>query len=488
MADPVTQSLNGSKRKLQVDKELLIGMLASSSYTLAITRYLASLPAYVDDAERDFGLDLYERMMKDPTISSSINALKAMCLSDEPRFMVPVNEPSKVNPDPEQEADYQRAVEIRDFVESMCNNLQQPLEEILNDMLDFLPFGHKLAEKVYESDGGRMVLKKLRTKPRKSYGFVVTKYMDFVGILPAVNGYVSTSSEVDSKNVIPREKFFLLSFAPKNGDPRGTSLIRAAYNAWYMKQQTWPQYLKFLSQFGTPSIVGFLPQDAGEIEVIDELGNAVVDDDGNVVTKQAAEMMLEQLLKFANGTAIVLEHGADFDLIQSQGDGGAYVKAFDIYDRQMTKAIMIAVRATMEAEHGSKADSGTAQDIVAEFAQSIQRKVEVGFYRDIILPTVRMNFGDEAAEKYCPYMSLSDVAREDVVAVGNMIANLARADMVHSSQLPGIDAKLNLPERDFQAQMDEEQERAESAKDMRQMLQGMNSPETDSVGDEDDGA
>ncbi len=73
-----------------------------------------------------------------------------------------------------------------------------------------------------------------------------------------------------------------------------------------------------------------------------------------------------------------------------------------------------------------------------------------------IVPLVRYNWGDDAAAELCPYITLSDVAPEDVVAVGNMIANLARQPgLIHPSQYPGIDQKLGLPERDFASQMAE---------------------------------
>jgi hypothetical protein len=169
----------------------------------------------------------------------------------------------------------------------------------------------------------------------------------------------------------------------------------------------------------------------------------------------AADALLQKLIAWTNGTAIALEHGTELQLIESKGDGEAYIKAIDLYDRQMTQAVLIAIRATMEAQHGSKADSETAQDLLGAFAQLLKRKIEAAIYRDCLLPLVRYNWGEEAAGELCPFLSLSDVAREDVVDIGNMIANLARAKegMIDDSQLPGIDSKLGLPERDFAAQM-----------------------------------
>ncbi len=484
MADPITQSKNNPARKVDLSRELLLGQAAQNAFLSFLNDYLRGLPQYVDDVERDFGHDIYERMMRDPAIASAVTYLKTAVLAGGVRIVSPVSAPSSFQDDPEQQAAFDKAEEVREFIDDMLANLQEPLEDILANMLDALVFGHALAEETYALDGGRLRLVTLRVKPRKSYAFVVSKFMDVQGVIPQYRG-TGAQSVVDAKDVIPRDKFFVLTFQSRGGDPRGTSLLRPAYNPWYLKQQVWPMYLKFLSQFGTPSIAAYLPPDAQDIEVTDAEGRPLLDAFGNPVMMSAAEAMLQKVVAFANGTAVVLDNEAKLDLIQSQGDGDAYTKAIDLFDRQITRAILIAVRTVMESEHGSRADSQTSQDVVADFVQAIRRSVEAAFYRDVIIPTVRYNFGDEAADNnLCPYLSLSDVAREDVTEVGRMIANLASAGLLHESQYPGIDAKLGLPERDFEAQMDELSALREMAREQTHWLSGT-SPEPEPEPEED---
>jgi len=449
-----------TSRQVQLNTELLLGMLATSSWYTFLNAYARSLPRYIDDAERDFGIDIYERMMRDPALASSVNDLRIAALSQGPRFLCRVPTPSPVKSDPEGEARFQQAEEIRGFVEDTMDNLQQPLEDILEEMLDFLTFGHKVAEQVYELRGGRMVLARLKVKPRTAYNFVVDKFMNLEGLIAAspsssstLNSALSTAAVVNPGDILPREKFFILTYQAKGGDPRGGSILRPAYNPWYLKMQVWPMYLKFLSQFGTPSVWATLPENTGNVQLINTDGTPQADAEGNLLEMTAAEAMLQKLIAFANGTALVLEHDSALNIIEPKGNGEAFLSAIDLFDRQMTKAVLIAIRATMESQHGSRADSETAQGTVAEITQGIRRKVEIGFYRDVITPLIRYNFGDEAADgDLCPYMSLSEVARENITETGNMIANLARSEMIHTSQLPGIDSMLGLPERDFEAQ------------------------------------
>jgi hypothetical protein len=461
---------------MQLNRELLLGLLSTSLALARLGQEVNKLPAYIDDAERDFGIAIYERMLNDPVLESSVNDLKVAVLSQGPRFLARVKAPFPGQDDPERQAEYEQAEEIRTFIEDMCDRLQQSFEDILSEVLDFLPFGHIVAEQTYEPRNGKLALTSLRVKPRRSYAFVVGPHMELTGLIAAkpMMGWISSGTPLSTEEIIPREKFLIVSHSTRFTDPRGRSCLRTSYNAWYLKQQTWPNYLKFLAQFGTPSIAGYLPPDAGDVEQVDAEGNTVFDDAGNPVTMTAEEAFVTKLAAFANGTAIALPNGSSLQLIQSTGDGAAYTKAFDLYDRQMTRGILIAARATMESEHGSRADSGTAADVLAQFTQFLRRKVEIAFFRDVIRPAVLYNYGQEAADsRLCPFLSLSSVAPENVAEVGNMIANLARAEVLHSSQYQGIDAMLGLPERDFQAQMDETVAAKEAAADRQAMLEGL---------------
>ncbi|MEN6583041.1 MAG: hypothetical protein ABFD54_11375 [Armatimonadota bacterium] len=459
-------------RAANLNRELVLGAMANYSFQTFLGQYLRSLPQYVDDVERDFGHDIYERMLHDAAVGSSVGQITISVLSGGVRFLSRVQAPPVYRDDPEAQAKYTRAEDVRLTIENTCNHLQQPLEDILEDMLEALPYGHAVAEQIYETRNNKLVLTKLRVKPRNAYAFVVDQFMDIKGLIASKSTNAGMPSLVTS-DVIPREKFFVFTFASSKGDPRGHSILRRAYNPWYLKQQVWPQYLKYLAQFGTPSLIGILPPDAADAELVDANGNVVVDSETGVpVTLGAADTMLSKLIQISNGTAGVFENGSTVNPIEVAGDGSAYTKGIDLFDRQITRAIMLAVRAAMESEHSSKADSETAQDTVGDYVQYIRRKLEVAFYRDVIVPFVRYNYGDEVADSdLCPYLSLSDVAKEDVVEVGNMIANIARSrpDMIHTSQLPGIDAKLGLPERDFETQMDEEAEK----RDQAQMLNGL---------------
>jgi hypothetical protein len=330
----------------------------------------------------------------------------------------------------------------------MCDGLQESIEDILDEGLDYLPFGHKLAEMVYRLDNANLVtLKTLRWKPREAYAFALTGTMDFLGVVaakPGLGGVLLTGVEAKPEEIIDRRKLFVLSHKPQGGDPRGQSILRPAYDPWYIFQQLRPAFLKFGIQFGTPSLKGTLPPNVQAID-LSAGGDAL----------SPADAMAAKLMAFSNGTAIVVENGAGVDVIQCQGDGAFFINAFQELTREMKEAILIAARATTESQYGSKADSQTASDVVGDAVQGIRRRVEMGFYRDVIQPVVEMNWGPDAARELCPFLSLSDLDPGDVVERGNMIAGLKTAGLIHPSQYAGIDEALHLPPRDYEAQQAE---------------------------------
>lgn len=230
--------------------------------------------------------------------------------------------------------------------------------------------------------------------------------------------------------VLPLEKFLILRFGSKNGDPRGVSLLRAAYNPWWLKQQTWPQMLKFLSQFAGPSLIGYTPENS-----------AMLGTDGGQTPE---EVMLNALRQFQNGSIVVLRGGAKVEAIQSPGEGQAFLSAIELYNREITHAILKQTRATMEAQHGSRADSETGEGILENLVTWIQGCVERAVRNQIVRPLVRMNFGMDAP---VPRLSLRAPGKPGFVGAAEAVAKLASSGYLDESQKHELDILLGLPNR-----------------------------------------
>lgn len=410
--------------------------VAGSAHWLAYRGAVQALPHAVDDLERELGDDLYTRMRRDPRVAGDVGLLVAAILEDS----------VTITPATTEEGDERAAAiaaEAAQFVERCLYNLQIPIEDVLRDLVeDALTFGCKIAEQIYAqgegADAGRLVLKALKPKPRKATAFVVDAYWNVLGLLVAQPGrplsalsYVSPDG-VRPPNLLPRSKFAVLTYAPKDSDPRGTTVLRAAYNWWWIKTQLLPDLLKYGAQFGTPSLVGTTEE------------KPAPSSDPN---KSPEAVLLEKLLAFQNGTALALPYGSVVKVLEAAQTGGEtfFERMAELCDRQISTAIYGATRATQEAENGSRADSETAKGLFDSIVSAARWAVAAMLQRDVVTPLLAYN--SAAWSQYPPVISLGGIEAEDRTAAWNALAALERAGYIDPSQYPTLDAENGLPVR-----------------------------------------
>lgn len=416
---------------------------------------LRTLPSAIDDITQDFGDDLYERMRLDPTITACLNVLRASIIEEGVRLAPAVDDPAADG--------YDLSHEIEDFCEAVLSDLTIPLDDVLWDLLDAILLGSHLAEEVYQTvpaasyalpgsspisrTQDMLILSSLKPKPRRATSFVVDAYMNvqaIASVRPGMGygfGSMSTLGSPWPPNWLRRDKFAVLTFRPKDADPRGTSAFRSAYTPWFAKQEIWQEFLKYLAQFASPSIYAIAS------EASTKAGIDVPNSDGTISKRPAGEVLRDTLLDFRNGTAMGLPYGTLINTLEVAGDGQAFHNAFLHCDQQITVAVLHQTRATMEAQHGSRADSETGQDILGTIQRQAKRAVCTMLRRDILKPLVSYNYGPDASRQLTPLVSLGSVEKHDFAAFATAIANLAKSGYLSPSQYAGVDEKLGLPPR-----------------------------------------
>jgi hypothetical protein len=427
------------------------------------------LGRFQDDINKEFGDSAYDDMMKDPAVAASIDILKSLILS-EPLRIIPRVQDKKA-------PEYEESKRITDFVDRQIRGMNRSVQAVIWEALEALHYGSSLIEIVYEDalDEGRPILKlkDLKTRRRENYALIVDRYFNVLGAVSRewggqTSSVYTGSSSPDPSQIIPREKFCMIIPQTKNSDPRGVSILRPAWNAYYIKTQIYPQYLKFLIQFASPSLVGYTPENTvEEIEVVDDNGATVINSDGSVQTITPEADMLETLLGFQSGTVAVLKGGSKLDIIQSNGTGEAFAAAFDLFDRQIAMAILKTHRTLLEAKHSSKADAESAADITDVFVSNLREVVAQAIQRDVVYQMVKINFGPEIADRFAPEVTLKSMPKQDFAKAADAIGKLWAGKYLHASQVQEADAMIGLPERDMDAFLGELQEEA----DMRQMDQ-----------------
>jgi hypothetical protein len=348
------------------------------------------------------------------------------------------------------------AKEICDFCTDVLENLEgRSFVDTLYEMLDAVALGNKVAEQVYDmgkdmTGKTRVILKALKIKPRNSTAFVVDAYLNVIGlvaILPG-RGYPVTVGTVMGTpdkipNLLPRNKFAILTWAAKEGDPRGSSLLRPVYNAWWSKLQMMGEYMKYLAQFAGPSLVGYTAPGAVSVPQTDALGNVIPG--APLITPEQA--MLTALLAFKNSTVIALPNGSKVDPITAGGNGEAFKSAFTQYNGEISKGILCQTLATEEGVHQAKAASETHQDVLDLVINHVKLVLARMIRHDILKPLVQYNWGEDAARRLTPKVTLASTEKHNWAKDAAALSSLVSAQYLDKSQYREMDARLGLPKR-----------------------------------------
>ena len=392
-----------------------------------------AVPQTIDDAEELFGIGLYQRMAdEEATLGAVVKALKTRVLSNgltiNPSHPEPKNTASQ-----EEKDDYENADKARSYIKAVIARLavkDRPIVETLRSALDCSYMGHKLAEMtadLIESGEfkGKMGLKQFGTKPRENYAFVVnTGTNEFLGVIAKVPGgsiALRTGLVFDPKyisNMIAPEKLINFTLDDRDGDPRGKSWFRPLYTSWWGKQTTRVQCEKALSHFAGGMVTITIPTTKSS-----ELFQ-------NPVTGKRDTLMNSTLAaasELANGRIAVFSDGTNVAVHMPQGELRAFEATFERQDREMVTCFLLSSRALLEAQHGSKADSGASQDLVDELVDYCRGRFCELLTTRMLRWLVTGSYGEEFAEKYCPIASMQNSSEPDFPAVATAVAAMQTA-------------------------------------------------------------
>lgn len=420
---------------------------------------LRGLPWAFDDLTRDFGDDIYERMLLDAQVTACVNVLRAAIIEEGVRLSSPLAD--------EDDDGYALAQEIAAFCDSVLADLQMPLDDVLWDLLGAIALGSRVAEEVWELKPASsyalpgtspvrktqdlLVISAIKPRPRRSTAFVVDPYMNVQGLvarqvnsLAVLPSFVFATSPAQIPNLLPRDKFAVLSFRPKDCDPRGQPVLRPAYTPWFSKMQIWQEFLRYLAQFASASIYAV----ASENDT--KNGIRVLQPDGSIIVRPAVDVLADTLLAYRNGSALAVPYGTLLDALEVSGNGEAFHRGFTFCDDQITIAVLNQTLATREAQYQAKASSETHQNSLTTLQRQAKRSVCTMLRRDVLYPLVAYNYGEQAARQLTPCVSLGEVEQFDFAATATAIAQLARASYLDPSQHAGIDTMLGLPPREAQ--------------------------------------
>lgn len=432
-----------------------------------------ALPWEIDDVQQAFGLTLYSRMARDPVIAACLTVLKASILEDGLTLAPAV--------DDEADPSYPAAVALRDEAEAMLDRLVEPFPDVLWALLDALAYGHKVAELVWQvrppcttppagvrilPRGDLLALHAIKVKPVRTTVFVVDGYANVLGLLaqelnlpsPVLTGWLIDPHQAPP-NLIPREKFAILTFRPQDSDPRGHSILRAAYAPWWLKEQLLPEVKRWGAQFAVPSVWATTPEKSQQVPQLDASGQPLLDAFGNQLLVSPEQNLLAALQNLRNGSAAALPFGTELHPLAVSGSGDALLRILAWCDQQMREAITTQKLATAEGEHMARAAAQVHQDVLATIVKEAKQSLVRMVQRDILAPWLRYNVPGNP-QHLLPKPQLGGSEAEDWSKNATAVAALQTAGYLHASQLAATDKLLNLPVRDLTQDVSEDEDLA----------------------------
>lgn len=401
----------------------------------------------IDPIAREFKADVYERMLEDDTAGSAADDLIAG-IADGGVRVVPAVAPIPAYRLASADAEAVRKAELAAIAAQTVERLTQEVDwdQATRDTALAIFLGWSALAKQTEIIDREIHLVALVHKPQAALRIVTTnagQVQGFVGATadsPFIPEGTMLTPDQWAKNFFPAEDFVFFSHASRKGDPRGRSIYRRAYNPWWFKVQTFPGWADYLDMHGKPGMKGRIGEETSDLDDPDDPGTRVA----------RTTLLLRRMKTAGRGGYIALGEGEEVEyMTPPPGGGEAYQRALDACDLRIVRAIQHTARRLLEAEHGSKADTGEASDVTQLITRGYKRIIGRIFTRQVSHWLVRLNLPPEYWP-YAPQISLEQSVQEDRTAELEAFSNAYARGFIVDEDLPALFDRLGIEPRDWE--------------------------------------
>lgn len=392
----VFSDLVGSIKPQGIEKEYITKSLDELSGDI----YGIGNPSkFVRDHNNNLGI--FDTMMLDDDVSTAISMRKRVALST-PWDIVP------------KDKDNAQAEEIATFVKDMLTNIgigvEPSFSDSLDNFLDALVYGYKVAEKIYgyynvydvpQSMRGKICLMKIKHAHSKHFDFDYDEYKNLSKLY--LGYYYGNSQTVESIEQI-EQKFSILTYPyAKDGSIYGESALIPAYKNWYNKSNLIKARNIYAEKNGFP-----LP---------------VITYDQDMQNASSTKSMLVNLLKeksFFNGlvipglrdketNALISNVSVDIKDFGSKDGSNLFTQSIEDEGRRIQRAILLPDKVGGAETKGGLGQSGEQHlDIFMKLTADLHRMLE-----DVVNPMIRtivsFNYGNT---ELCPRFAFQDIGQK----------------------------------------------------------------------------
>lgn len=302
---------------------------------------------------------IYEDMVKDDQVSVALNIKKDLIIGSGYQFI----------------CEDEDTEEIREDLEIAFNeDLECSFEDCLMEIMTGYEFGFSVTEKQFKTrEDGSLTLNKLKTRHPVSWLF----HQDEFG---KVIRYEQQGTSEKFSNIDPNSLIHFIN-NPKFENPYGTSDLRAAYTAYFVKQQIIRYYAIFMEKAASPIPVAKYDKNLAE------------DDD--------IQAIHDTIKKFQASTALTIPKEFEIEFIDAKGDGSVYINGINLFNMFIGRSLFVPDLLGFQGGETRGGSQALGQEQMQVFFKHIFRRrkaLEKLINNHLVKPIVRWNFGD--VDKY----------------------------------------------------------------------------------------
>ena len=301
--------------------------------------------------------------------------------------------------DPEAEASEKKKAEedskldeITEFLKiAFCEDPDTSFDESLEDILTAYDYGFSLSEKVFKHrPDGKLTIKSLKTRHPGSWLIHTDDYSN-------VTRYEQRNQK-QSIDVNPKALIHYINRA-RFRNPYGTSDLRAAYPAYFVKKQIIKFYSIFMEKAASPTPVARYDKAAPQA---------------------AVDAIYAAIKKLQTKTAIAIPKEIEIEFLEAKGSGDVYQKAINIFNMFIGRALMIPDLLGFQGSETSGGSYSLGKDQIQILFKHIHKRrttVEKIINKEFVQPLVFYNFG--FVENY-PKFKLKPIQDEQLVDLAKL--------------------------------------------------------------------
>ena len=376
-----------------------------------------AMSPYVPDdlvSAKGGGLALYRGMLRDGHVKAAVLG-KSLAVAGRAWTVTPAS-------------DGPQDVEIAEFITWAIRAARGLFKDDVRKILNALITGVSISEIVYRAPtrrgrfGDKIGLEAVKDKDPDAFQFVTDPFGNLTGLLHRP-GTSSRTVPLDP------EKFLIFSHLPVYGNPWGTSDLRAAYRAFWIKDNCWKFRAIFLERWGLPTPIGKYPRGQSG----------------------AREKMIAIIDSWQHETGIVIPEDLQFDVIKNAtASEDVYQKAMQDLNAEIVIGIQGAVLQILEGSRtGARAATETHAESAVPFVDFLAEVVGDLITERIVKPLVSLNYNVQDYPTFAfeaPQRGLQERAEVLRIVVGDLGLPVARRHLYSEFGIPEPDDEDDLLE------------------------------------------